>query len=190
MAECSLESESPTTETLLVGSYCTHTYLLWLVVNLLFTYFNRRIYIYILTFIYIYTYIYTFIYTYAYIYIYNLRVFAITYIMLSFFIHLSLHMHRLVIACRINQKLSLAEKGGERKRERERERGIHKSYIHTYVRTYVHTCFLSTFIFIYMYNICILYGRAHGHHFSRQQNVRTMTCLIPLAFRRSAGRMS
>ena len=114
--------------------------------------------------------------------------------MLSFFIHLSLHMHRLVIACRINQKLSLAEKGWERKRERERERererGIHKSYIHTYVRTYVHTCFLSTFIFIYMYNICILYGRAHGHHFSRQQNVRTMTCLIPLAFRRSAGRMS
>ena len=84
-----------------------------------------------------------------------MRAFAITYIMLSSFIHLSLHMHRLVIVCRINQKLSLAEKGWERKRER--GGGV---YISTYVRTYIHTCFLSICIYsyIYMYNICMYMG--------------------------------
>ena len=82
-----------------------------------------------------------------------MRAFAITYIMLSSFIHLSLHMHRLVIACRINQKLSLAEKGWERKRER--GRGV---YIRTYVRTYIHAFYLYVYIHIYMYNICMYMG--------------------------------
>ena len=90
---------------------------------------------------------------------YNLRVFAITYIMLSFFIHLSLHMHRLVIACRINQKLSLAEKGWERKRERGREVYISRTYIRTYVRTYIHAFYLH----LYSY-ICIIYAYYMGVH--------------------------
>ena len=76
------------------------------------------------------------------IYIHNMRAFAITYIMLSSFIHLSLHIHRLVIACRIDQKLSLAEKGWERKREREREKkkkGI-QTYIYIYIYIYIYVC--------------------------------------------------
>ena len=70
-------------------------------------------------------------------------------------------MHRLVIACRINQKLSLAEKGWERKRERERGREVYisRTYIHTYVRTYIHAFYLH----LYSY-ICIIYAYYMGVH--------------------------